>query len=934
MSKARFHIGIDLGTSNCAVAYIDTQATNPKTAVFSIPQQDSIDTRSAFNTLPSFLFPQEPEIKTSDDWKPTYITGMYARKKSAETPDQVVHSAKSWLCHRGIDRRSKLLPWHSKAVKEEHKLSPIQASSAYLDYIQYAWDQVMARGDNSALFANQEVVVTVPASFDNVAQKLTLEASKMANFPSNVTLLEEPQAAIYCYLENNGGSQKILELLPQLRSHPQTILVCDIGGGTSDFSLMEALPPEEASEKVALRRIAVSDHILLGGDNVDITLAKHLELKLQEQGHSITHQEWNYLIAQARNIKESALTDYDNEKLDESYPVSIVSGGSQLFSQAKSASLNGREVIAIIENGFFPNCESQAVPEQQNAGLIEIGLPYAKDSAITHHLAHFLNDRKVDAILFNGGTVSSHKIQSRVCNIISTWQDGQAPLLLDNPIPYLAVAHGASYYCWQSRTGIGNLIEAGAARSVYLQIDKKETKTSKKKKKKGLLSDAPYLVCILPFGSKNDETIILERNRFDLRLNQPVQFQPYYSTHREEDNAGDLVQMNEQDFQEMSPLQTLINTAGEKEFKDVETTKVVIESRLNAIGLLQVFCKSVDESSLQGKEWELEFNLRSLATNPENSADKLEVSDEAYNRAHAITTGIFPPSGKKADHTLKATGLIKQWEEALEIKKKAWDTPLLRNLWDQLASEISQRYRSLDHEISWVIAAGYTMRPGYGFIGDEKRMEDLWLLKDLGLHYPTDKQVKEQEMILWRRTAGGLSTEKQEMLIKEFLPFLRELTNLALEGFRMAASLERISREDRIEILDLCYEALKTKNEKFHDAYLWSIGRLLSRIPLYSGMHTVLPPQQVEKAFEFFKDWDWENEKTANALCSLFAQAARITNQREIDVTDNLRSQIIEKMEIANASNQQIEPLREFILIAREDLSILYGEALPAGLSI
>lgn len=931
MKESRYFIGIDLGTSNCAVSYLDRNEQNPQTKTFFIPQLDSAETRNPYDILPSFLVASENHTSSSAR---SFIPGVFARKKIAEVPDQVIHSAKSWLCHKGIDRRSKILPWHSRSIQDSDKLSPIQASSAYLDYIKYAWDQSFAFNDTSSEFCKQEVVVTVPASFDNVAQKLTLEACKMASFPSNVTLLEEPQAAIYSYLENNGGSSKILELLPELEDRPQTLLVCDIGGGTSDFSLLEALPPDQKTGKIGIRRIAVSDHILLGGDNIDLTLAKHLEQQIENTGHTISTIEWSYLVAQARNIKEKALQDYDNDKKDEVYPVTLLSSGSQLFGNAKSAQLKLQDIISIIEDGFLPECSANATPYIEDGALMEMGLPFAKDSAITKHLSHFLQGRKVNALLFNGGTVSSRKIQSRLSLIIANWQSEQKPKILNNPTPYLAVAHGASYYCWQSRTGIGNLIEAGSARSVYLEIEKRETKTSKRKKKKGLLNEAPHLLCILPYGCKNDETVILEKHLLNLKINQPVEFKPYYSTQREGDLAGDIVQLSDE-FKEMSPLQTMVHFNHDSSNGSLQTVKVIIETKLNSVGLMQVFCKTKDDSIQQEKSWELEFNLRSIATNPEDSENLSSFQDlepEKLKKANTITQGLYPGNGQKADITLKPNGLVKQWETALEQKKKSWSAQTLRHLWEPLSAGISQRYRSLDHEISWLIAAGYTLRPGYGSLGDDMRIRNLLLLRELGIQYSNDKQAREQEMILWRRIAGGLGKEEQQSIFNDFIPFLRELTNQGIEGMRMAASFERIKQEDRLELLNLCIEGILNKNEKFHDVYFWCIGRILSRIPVYTGMESVLQPIEVERAFKQIKKIDWQGNKHLKALHTCLLQSTRITNQRELDINSELRQEIIDKMKDSAADDEILKPIREYVPVEQKDLTILYGEALPAGL--
>src|SRR6516165_3463736 len=543
MARAKFSIGIDLGTTNCAMAFQALDEAPSRTEDFPISQ---LETSSAFveaPTLPSFLYlPSEQEsaglpgaAEKSDRW----IPGRLARKKAAESPGRVAHSAKSWLSHHAVDRAAPFLPWRSDEILPEKRISPIQASALLLEYLRAVWDARF--GKAGYLFNDQEVTVTVPASFDAVAQALTLDAARQAGFPEKVRLLEEPQAAFYCWLEENdlvGGT---------LKQVPGHVLVIDIGGGTTDLSLFEIIA-ETGDSVPRIKRVAVSDHLLLGGDNIDLALAHNLELRLSNE--PLSPVQWNFLVARCRDLKEQCFSDQSNAL----FPIAVPGRGSSLFGGTLSCRITRTEIESIVLDGFFPDCNLDSEPERVQTGLREWALPYAVDSAVTRYLADFLRGRPpIQSVLFNGGSLHPEPLRRRLLEQIGRWQNGSKPQMLNNSEPSLAVARGAARF--------GRIvydrsfrIEADAARSLYLEVHRRPDQHSK--------SPAQNLLCILASDASTEEEFQIADVGLELRLNRAVRFQTYYSTRRSEDKIGELVMWNERDFRRLPPLQTTAKLSG------------------------------------------------------------------------------------------------------------------------------------------------------------------------------------------------------------------------------------------------------------------------------------------------------------------------------------------------------------------------------------
>ena len=670
------------------------------------------------------------------------MVGRLARGKAAEVPGRVAHSAKSWLCHHTTDRSAAFLPWGSEDIGNDRKISPIRASALILNALRGAWDDRFAGSGAEFRFDAQEITVTVPASFDAAAQRLTLEAAAEAGFPTTVRLLEEPQAAFYRWLEQHGSTGELWGRLPNPDAEVHHVLVVDIGGGTSDFSLFE-LRPGGAGAVSAIKRIAVSDHILLGGDNIDLALAHLVEPRLAGDGGKLSGGQWDTLVARCRDLKERALSDDGSP--DQVFPLSIPGRGSGLVAGALSAQLTRTEIEAVLLDGFFPKCDADARPYKTRTGLKEWGLPFAADSAVTRHLADFLRDRpRVDAVLFNGGALYPERLRERLQREIGKWQQGDPPPVLDNPEPDLAVARGAARFgkILHQRT---ERIEAGAARAVFLEAHEKSSGGGEGRA-------APSLVCVLPRGAAPEQTFEIADRPLELRINRPVRFQAHSSTRHGKAKAGDVVDWNDRDFHPLPALETVARV------EDGEgTVPVALAAKLNELGLLQVSCVSTDPDLR--RTWPLEFNLRPHERDVASGAAAVQAEANADPKAVAAAgeriRSLFGQPLKKKDK-LSATRLLASLEKILGMPKGEWNWVLVRALWPALEGCMACRRTSIEHEEAWLILAGFLLRPGFGAPLDEARIDGLWKLRDAGLCFP-GKRIKLQEYILWRRLAGGLT---------------------------------------------------------------------------------------------------------------------------------------------------------------------------------
>lgn len=595
MSNPEFIIGIDLGTTNSVVSY--TKDGGP-IQVFAIPQLTSPGTIEKRDILPSaVLIPGENDtsplaLALPWDARAGRAVGEFARDRGAEIPHRLIASAKSWLCHGLVDRNAAILPW--EGPDSNLKLSPVAASAAILEHIRDAWNHEMATAasgmDDSLKMENQEILLTVPASFDAVARELTVNAAHMAGL-GHVTLLEEPQAAFYSWIEAFGDNWR------RNVSKGDLILVCDIGGGTTDFSLIAVT---EKDGDLALERIAVGNHLLVGGDNMDLSLAYSVSRKMAEKGTRLDTWQMRGLCHSCRKGKESLLSDGALQD----FPITLLGRGSGLIGGTLKTSLSREEVYRVLLDGFMPDCALTDAPVKQRAvGIREIGLSYESDPAITRHLAGFLssqtdeagNVRLPTAVLFNGGVMKAPKLRGRILDILASWArtSGSAPL---RELPALdfdrSVARGAVYY-GTARRGGGIRIRGGLNKSYYIGIAASMPAVP------GMPAPVKAL-CVAPFGMEEGTSQAISGREFVLVVGEPAQFDFLGSATRHEDRPGEVVETWEDEIEPVTTLETALSG-------DAGTLiPVTLETRATEIGTLEIWCIAPSD----GRQWRLEFNVR------------------------------------------------------------------------------------------------------------------------------------------------------------------------------------------------------------------------------------------------------------------------------------------------------------------------------------
>ena len=931
MTTARFSIGIDLGTTNSALAFVPLNG-EAKSEILEIPQWEAVSEVTESLALPSFLYlPDKANAQMQDGaaGNGEWIVGRFARKKAGETPGRVIHSAKSWLCHHTSDRLAGFLPWGSDDIARDRKISPVRASALILNHLKEAWDSRFAGA--AAKFDDQEITIAVPASFDAAAQRLTLMAAQEAGFPETIRLLEEPQATFYCWLEQHDFAIDLGSKLPDREDATDHVLVVDIGGGTSDFSLFE-FRSDRRSPVPRIKRQAVSDHILLGGDNVDLAIAHLLEPRLTGNRGKLSGPRWDDLVSRCRDLKEQVLSSEGQP--DEAFTISLPGRGSDLIAGSRTAQLRRAEVQAVLLDGFFPECSLHAYPYRTQAALKEWGLPYASDSAITRHLADFLRGRpRVDAILFNGGSLRPEFLRQRICRLVGNWQGGLTPLALENADPDLAVARGAALFGKFVHRKTGR-IEAGAARAVFLEVARMRWPEVAE-------TARPSLVCVLPHGASSEQRFDITGLPLEVQTNRLARFQAYYSTRHDSSRAGAIVDWRENEFRALPPLETIIIVADSAPGTNTDTLPITLTANANELGLLEVVCVSADAHIKQS--WRLEFNLRPNEQQERPSTDQpaavcnasvqtnANVSTEALEAARKQIQYVFTRLPKPKD-VLTAARVLRNLEQILGMPRSEWNAGLVRSLWPTLENCMNRREQSPDHEEAWLILAGFLLRPGFGATADNFRIDSLWRLRDDGLCYP-GKRINCQEYILWRRVAGGLTQERQEQILVPERDKIRARKKLVPELILLVGSLERVPNETKTELADVFTDiAGNLAREKKHCApYLGALSRILNRAPLYAGPETVVSPDLVERAYGTFRRFDWAAPELAE-MQTLFLRAARVIGNRSLDLPKALRYRIATKLEDSGVAPQKTAKLREFTPLGPSERISLHDESLPPGL--
>jgi hypothetical protein len=949
-TPSRFVVGIDLGTTNSAVAMVDTAESPWRVRTFAVPQLVAPGQVEARETLPSCHYePAAGELGAGAlrmPWQkqdPDHVVGFFARDHGALVPGRLIVSAKSWLCHSGVDRTAPLLPWHG--APDVERLSPVETSARYLAHVRDAWD---AQHPDHPL-AEQDIVLTLPASFDEIARELTVKAASRAGL-ARVVLVEEPQAAFYAWIYNHADDWE------KLVSPGQKILVCDIGGGTSDFTLIRVRGERAPSGggRVQFHRVAVGEHLILGGDNLDLALAHELERRLAGDG-KLEPRQWAVLVRKCQAVKETLLGNAAPERLT----VTLPGGGSRLIGGGLQVELTREDAHRLLLDGFFPYVGLDEKPASRRSGFQEFGLPYAPDAAVTRYLAAFLtahrhvaldegsgfrvqgpgpDPARPDIVLFNGGLFESGVIRQRVLDVLVSWfrpEDPKwQPIVLDNDRLDLAVARGAAYY-GMVRRGQGVRIAAGLARTYYIGVEGPHP--SPLPKGEGTVAGA---VCLVPAGVEPGHDVDLSSRRFDLLVSQPVEFPLFVSSTRLTDMPGQLVPIDREQMTPFPPVRTVLRTGKKGESGSIS---VQLHARLTEIGTLDLWC-----SQTQGRRsWRLQFDVRAATRTDlaahESAAEREGFLDEAiWQRMEKLIQDTFGPDGED-----KPEGLVKRLTEAIGSSRTQWPTSLLRRIWEALISLEPGRRRSPVHEARWLNLLGFALRPGYGLAVDDWRVAETWRRLQGKLVHPA-AMCRAEWWILWRRIAGGLTAGWQQALADPLLGPIRGLHHQTTTGrgrggdfsfgshesaeiWRLVGSLELLGVPLKIELGGILLDLLsRRKLEAVRPAIAWALGRIGARQPVYGPLNAVVPAEAVGPWLKKLMELDFEEPMAYLAVMLL----ARRTDDRYRDLPDKLRTQILAWLAKRGAPRHFLLLIEQSGALDSEEQGLIFGESLPKGLRI
>ena len=957
----RFRVGIDLGTTNTVVAYAEPGSDDIR--LFEVEQLVAPGEVQAAPLLPSLRFHPAPGELPVDELQLPWATvadaehtpvviGTLARQLGAQVPGRLVASAKSWLSHTAVDRLAPILPWG--AGEDVLKVSPVEASASYLAHVRAAWNWRFPEYP----LEQQDIVLTVPASFDEGARVLTLKAARDAGLPQ-LRLLEEPQAAFYDWMFRHR--QRLATELAQTR----LILVCDVGGGTTDLSLIRV---EMQDGQPQLTRIGVGKHLMLGGDNMDLVLARTVEARMTAGSgdaaeRRLSAARLSQLLERCRAAKEQLLAGEGPDR----FMVTLLGSGSRLIGGARSVELTREEVEHAIVDGFFPLAAATDRAQHRRGGIVEFGLPYASDPAVTRHLASFLNQHAAatrealgllaseeghaavpDTLLLNGGVFRAPTLARRLEQTLATWR-GKSLRLLHNDNPDIAVARGAVAYAL-ARTGLAPKIGGGSPRSYFLVLDS----TAEERHKRSASHDNDEAgavrepgICVLPRGSEPGKEVMLADRMFALRLGQPVRFHLVSSTSDGELGQraalGDLVDLTQGDFVPLPPIATVLrpNTA-----MVTQEIPVRLATALTEIGTLDMHCVSTADP---GQRWLLEFQLRDAGIHTEEGNEPAGGLDlpPRFEEAIAKIDRIFGARAQKVE--AKEVRQLRVQLEKIIGSRERWHTPMLRQMFDALWSRARGRRRSADHERIWFNLAGYCLRPGFGYALDNWRMEQLWTLFEAGVQYGKDSHVTSAWWTMWRRVAGGLNREAQLRLLDDFafnmqgdeVKGLQRPVHLVKAGYddmlRLVGSLERIPANYKAEIGDWLLGLLQksasgsTGTAPAQSLVLWTLGRIGARRPFFGSAHDVVPPDVASAWLDTVMALDWK--RVDNAAFAA-AHLARLTGDRSRDLSPELREQVALRLAAIAAPSAWIVMVHEAVELDEASEHGFLGETLPPGLKL
>ncbi len=893
-------VGIDLGTSNTAIARFVPRGNALE--IVPITQRISATEVGARPLLPSFLYlPGEYELpaeSTSLPWdaERRYLVGEFARYQGARVPGRCVVSAKSWLAHRSVDPTDPVLPW--ERASDLDPVSAVGTITRYLEHIIEAWNDTYP--DES--LQSSEVVLTIPASFDDLARKLTAGAAASVGLP--VRLLEEPQAAFYSWLWHHRKDWK-KKITPG-----DVVLICDIGGGTTDFTLIRYRDDGE------LERVAVGDHLMLGGDNLDISLAYMVEPRLPEKLNGL---QWGVLRQQCRACKELLLS----EDAPSEATVTVPGAGSKLFSAALSTEVTQKEILELVLDGFFPQIDYEdVILKGKVRGLKELGLPFESDPAIPKHLSRFLHahsDHFPSKVLFNGGACGSAVVRERVVSILNKWSQelgrDEPVLELDNPEAHLAVARGAAWYGHQ-RQSSGLVVEGGTARSYYLGLADRKA------------------VCVIPSSAREGQTVELEEPKLKLRVGQPVAFPLFSSSKRPKDIAGEVI--TTEDLSPLPTLQTEIaesnRAAAAKAPSKGREIPVTLACEVTPVGTLDIHFQSQAHN-----EYRLEFSVRDGAAGSASA----DLARKEVEESRALILATFKAKPKQLKQMAwRPKSMLLGLEESMGAPRDEWAPVVLRTFWDTYWSVESRRGVSPEYEASWLNGLGFCLRPGFGLPLDEWRVLQLEKLLDLWLQFPREEAVKAQFYILWRRVAAGLRRSIQDRVWSQihphFLPGRKHIKTRnkgnpsredSKEMLRAAVSLERIDVGEKIALAETILSGFSGQREE-----LWLLARLGARTPLDSkALKQVIPSEAMEPILEAVLQSSWRSSSFGTQALVNLAQKC---GDPDRDLEASLFAKVEDALKLANVEADVLARLRGEASRSQAETAALYGDSLPLGLRL
>ena len=949
----RHVVGIDLGTTHTVVAHAplgsgDGSGDGEREGDIvddPIPQTTSPGETASLAQLPSALYlASDGEMPGLP--KDNVVVGAFARAHGAKVPGRLIVSAKSWLCVPGVDRTSPILPW--AAADGVAKLSPVDVQARLLAHVKHAWDQA----HKDAPLAEQEVVVTVPASFDQTARALTLSAAEKAGLP-HVRLLEEPQAAFYAFLHAHRRS------LVQDLAGVRLVLVADVGGGTTDLTLVVVKPSHssrgtasDASAPPVLERIAVGEHLMLGGDNMDITLARYVEKELTGTIGGLDAASWGTLVESARAAKETLLSHrlLAGHGPSET-PVSIASRGSKLVGGTRSRAVTRVEVEALLLDGFFPLVDSASQntdgpARRARTALTELGLPFAQDPAVTRHVLAFLRRHvdaaaaagarvahgvpRPDAVLLNGGVFKSARIRSRFLDALAAWTGGAVPVLgegADGALDLdLAVARGAAY-SGLVRRGKGLRIGGGSARAYFVGVGAGDHDVGAGAGVgTGLAGSARAgrALCVVPKGMHEGERIAVDRT-FRLVLDRPVAF-PLFTSTSSQAKAGEIVDVTE--LEALPPLSSVLQSE--------PTVPVRVEALYSEIGTLELSLKMTDDAL---RRFQLQFNTRLDGVvdggGAKGGVPKPEGLPKRMEEGRELVLAFFGNKSKDVDKA-KVKDLRRELEKIFG-ERDTWTPGTNRELAGTLLGGSKNRRRSVEHERGFFQLLGFTLRPGFGAPFDDWRIEQLWPLWRDGVQNVAEKPTWSAWWVLWRRVAGGLAVDRQQEIAAYLKPWVLEQGTGKKgagptphgndEMIRLLASLERLSSTDKAEL----GEFVLKKIGRGGVSTWWPLGRLGARQPLAGSAHDVVTREVAARWVDKLLGADLQ---TADGAPFALAHIARVTGDRARDLDEALRMKSAARLDKSGAPAHLAAMVRERVELTADDEAMAFGESLPPGLRL